>query len=59
VESGLIKVGKFSRKGREISLRLYNEGEFVGEISLYSDLTYILHAQVIVDSELAVIDKKL
>lgn len=58
VKSGLIKVGKLSKQGREISLRFCREGNFVGEISIYSDLTYILHAEVIEDSELIVIDKK-
>lgn len=58
VKSGLIKVGKFSKEGREIALRLCSEGDFVGEISLYSNLSYLLHAEVIEDSELLVIEKK-
>src|SRR5699024_10441446 len=58
VKAGLIKVGKLSQDGREISIRLCREGDFVGEISLYSELKRLLNAQVVKDSRILVIDKK-
>jgi|SRR5690625_2543964 len=56
INSGLVKVGKFSNKGRELSFRICQKDDIVGEFSLYAEpLKYLLHAKVIESGEVLAI----
>ncbi|GGB39919.1 cyclic nucleotide-binding domain-containing protein [Virgibacillus dakarensis] len=57
IKSGKIQIGKLSPDGRELTLRICNRGDIVGELSLYDNVKYILNAKVLEDGEVAVIKK--
>ncbi|WP_106498025.1 Crp/Fnr family transcriptional regulator [Lentibacillus sp. Marseille-P4043] len=57
IQSGTIQIGKLSPDGRELTLRICDKGDIVGELSLYDDVKYILNAKVLADGEVAVIKK--
>ncbi|WP_188455313.1 Crp/Fnr family transcriptional regulator [Virgibacillus oceani] len=58
IKSGRIQIGKLSPDGRELSLRICNKDDIVGELSLYSEnVKYILNAKIMEDGEVAVIKK--
>ncbi|MBS4219557.1 Crp/Fnr family transcriptional regulator [Bacillus sp. FJAT-49711] len=58
IRSGRIRIGKVTPDGREIAFQIYSEGDFIYEISLYSDpASYTVHARAIEDSVCAKIKK--
>ncbi|MEN1970328.1 Crp/Fnr family transcriptional regulator [Lentibacillus sp. N15] len=57
IKSGRIQIGKLSPDGRELTLRICNKGDIIGELSLYDEVKYILNAKVLEDGEVAVIKK--
>ncbi|MBS4197171.1 Crp/Fnr family transcriptional regulator [Bacillus sp. FJAT-49870] len=58
IRSGKIRIGKVTPDGREIAFQIFSEGDFIYEISLYSDTAlYAVHARAIEDSVCAKIKK--
>lgn len=58
IRSGKIRIGKVTPDGREIAFQIFSQGDFIYEISLYSDSTpYTVHARAIEDSTCAKIKK--
>ncbi|MEW9674974.1 Crp/Fnr family transcriptional regulator [Lentibacillus sp. L22] len=57
IQSGRVQIGKLSPDGRELTLRICNKGDIVGELSLYDEVKYILNAKVLEDGKVAVINK--
>ncbi|MUV36738.1 Anaerobic regulatory protein [Lentibacillus sp. JNUCC-1] len=59
VKSGLLQIGKLSEDGKELTLRICQEGALVGELVLFSDdATYLLNAKALKESEVYSISKK-
>ncbi|WP_028782039.1 Crp/Fnr family transcriptional regulator [Thalassobacillus devorans] len=58
IQSGRIQISKISPDGRELSLRICQKGDIIGELTLFTDdATYLLNAKVLEDAEVAVIKK--
>ncbi|WP_121615578.1 Crp/Fnr family transcriptional regulator [Virgibacillus halodenitrificans] len=58
VTSGKVQIGKLSPDGKELALRICHAGDIIGEVNLYSEeVKYILHAKVLEDGEVIVLDK--
>ncbi|MFG6116166.1 Crp/Fnr family transcriptional regulator [Halobacillus sp. MO56] len=58
IQSGRIQISKISPDGRELSLRICQKGDIIGELTLFTDdATYLLNAKVMEDAEVAVIKK--
>ncbi|MFG6118127.1 Crp/Fnr family transcriptional regulator [Thalassobacillus sp. B23F22_16] len=59
IQSGRIQISKMSPDGRELSLRICQKGDIIGELTLFTDdATYLLNAKVMEDAEVAVIKKE-
>ncbi|MCR2822524.1 Crp/Fnr family transcriptional regulator [Lederbergia panacisoli] len=59
IRSGKVRIGKVTPDGREIAFQIYSKGDFIYEISLYSDpAPYTVHARAIEDSTCAKIKKE-
>src|SRR3954463_10630067 len=58
VQSGILQISKIIPDGRELTLRMCSQGDFVGELNLFSPSSrYLLSARVIESGEVAVIMK--
>lgn len=58
INSGRVQISKISPDGKELSLRLCQQGDIVGELTLFSDdPKYLLNARVIESGEVSVIKK--
>ncbi|WP_412759227.1 Crp/Fnr family transcriptional regulator [Neobacillus mesonae] len=58
IQSGILQLSKIIPDGRELTLRMCNSGDFVGELNLFSPGSrYLLSARVIESGEVAVIMK--
>lgn len=58
VQSGILQISKIIPDGRELTLRMCSNGDFVGELNLFSPSSrYLLSARVIESGEVAVIMK--
>lgn len=55
VKSGLIKVSKLSRDGREHILHILNEGHIFAEVTLFNKTVYPATAEVLEESEIGMI----
>lgn len=55
VKSGLIKISKLSRDGREHILHILNEGHIFAEITLFSKTVYPATAEVLEEAEIGMI----
>lgn len=55
IRTGLIKISKVSKDGREHILHILNEGHIFAEVTLFSKTVYPATAEVIEDSEIGVI----
>lgn len=59
VQSGILQLSKIIPDGRELTLRMCNSGDFVGELNLFSPSSrYLLSARVVESGEAAVIIKR-
>nr|WP_244440921.1 Crp/Fnr family transcriptional regulator [Neobacillus jeddahensis] len=58
VQSGILQISKIIPDGRELTLRMCSQGDFVGELNLFSPSSrYLLTARVVESGEVAVIMK--
>lgn len=58
IKSGRIQISKISPDGRELSLRICQKGDIVGELTLFTDdARYLLNAKVLESGEVSVIKK--
>jgi len=58
VQSGIIQISKIIPDGRELALRMCSNGDFIGELDLFSEAPrYLLSARVAESGEVAVILK--
>ncbi|MDN3015097.1 Crp/Fnr family transcriptional regulator [Paenibacillus sp. BSR1-1] len=58
VQSGILQISKIIPDGRELTLRMCSNGDFIGELNLFSPSSrYFLSARVIESGEVAVIMK--
>ncbi|GHH98495.1 Crp/Fnr family transcriptional regulator [Neobacillus kokaensis] len=56
IQSGILQLSKIIPDGRELTLRMCNSGDFVGELNLFSSSSrYLLSARVVESGEVAVI----
>lgn len=55
VKSGLVKISKLSRDGREHILHILNEGHIFAEVTLFSKTIYPATAEVIEEAEIGMI----
>lgn len=55
IKSGLVKVSKLSRDGREHILHVLNEGHVFAEVTLFSNTEYPATAEVLEDAEIGII----
>ena len=58
VESGKVKTFKSNEDGKELTIGLYSEGDFLGYTALLEQSVYKETAEAIEDSELAIISKE-
>ncbi|WP_223593139.1 Crp/Fnr family transcriptional regulator [Neobacillus bataviensis] len=58
VQSGILQISKIIPDGRELTLRMCSNGDFIGELNLFSPSSrYLLSARVVESGEVAVIMK--
>ncbi|MGG1676597.1 Crp/Fnr family transcriptional regulator [Neobacillus sp. NRS-1170] len=58
VQSGILQISKIIPDGRELTLRMCSNGDFIGELNLFSPSSrYLLSARVVESGEVAVILK--
>jgi CRP-like cAMP-binding protein len=58
VHSGIVQISKIIPDGRELTLRLCSNGDFIGELNIFSPASrYLLSARVIESGEVAAIKK--
>ncbi|MGM8364948.1 Crp/Fnr family transcriptional regulator [Virgibacillus sp. W0181] len=58
VKSGLIQIGKMSKEGKELTLRLCQTGALIGELTLFSEnATYFLNAKALKTSVVYTVSK--
>ncbi|HNR04953.1 MAG TPA: Crp/Fnr family transcriptional regulator [Bacillota bacterium] len=55
IKSGLVKISKLSRDGREHILHVLNEGHVFAEVTLFSNTEYPATAEVLEDAEIGII----
>ena len=55
IKSGLVKVSKLSRDGREHILHVLNEGHVFAEVTLFSNTEYPATAEVLEEAEIGII----
>lgn len=55
IKSGLIKISKLSKDGREHILHILNEGHIFAEVTLFSRTVYPATAEVLEDAEIGII----
>ncbi|HYE82621.1 MAG TPA: Crp/Fnr family transcriptional regulator [Clostridia bacterium] len=55
IKSGLIKISKLSKDGREHILHILNEGHIFAEVTLFSRTVYPATAEVLEDAEIGMI----
>jgi CRP/FNR family transcriptional regulator len=55
VKSGLIKITKLSRDGREHILHILNEGDIFAEVTLFNKTVYPATAEVLEEAEIGII----
>lgn len=58
IESGKVKIFKTNEDGKELTVDLYNEGDFLGYTALLEQTVYKETAEAIEDTELAIIPKE-
>ncbi|MCM3570013.1 Crp/Fnr family transcriptional regulator [Neobacillus mesonae] len=59
IQNGILQLSKIIPDGRELTLRMCNSGDFVGELNLFSPSSkYLLSARVSESGEVAVIFKR-
>lgn len=58
IQSGLIEIGKLTSDGKDLTLRICQKNDIVGELTLFTDEPrYMLSAKVLEDGEVLVINK--
>src|SRR5699024_2762584 len=58
IKSGLIHIGKYSSKGKELSLRICKSGDLVGELTLFcDDPKYFLSSQILESGQVLAINR--
>ncbi|BAV06856.1 cAMP-binding domain of CRP or a regulatory subunit of cAMP-dependent protein kinases [Filimonas lacunae] len=57
IQKGKVKCFKRNEEGKELILKLYNEGEFLGYMPLLEGITYKESAEALEETELAVIPR--
>ncbi|MCC2249375.1 MAG: Crp/Fnr family transcriptional regulator [Bacillota bacterium] len=58
IKSGLIQINKLTADGKELSLRICNHDDIVGELTLFSEnARYFLSAKVVESGEVVIINK--
>jgi len=55
IKSGLVKISKLSRDGREHILHVLNEGHVFAEVTLFSNTEYPATAEVLEEAEIGII----
>ncbi|MBP6432514.1 MAG: response regulator [Ferruginibacter sp.] len=58
IEKGKVKTYKVNEEGKELTIGLYNEGDFFGYTALLEDSVYNESAQAMEDAEISVIAKE-
>ncbi|MBY7142078.1 Crp/Fnr family transcriptional regulator [Virgibacillus sp. NKC19-3] len=59
IKSGLIQIGKLGEDGKMLTLRICNNNDIVGELTLFRDnATYLQNAKVLESGEVLAIDKE-
>ncbi len=58
IESGLIKLYKTSKDGKQQIIRLVNDGQFFGEFVLFKEEVLTSSAEAVIDSNVCVIAKR-
>ena len=58
IQKGKVKTFKSNEDGKELTIGLFNEGEFLGYTALLEETVYKETAEVIEDAELAIIPKE-
>lgn len=58
IQSGLIEIGKLTSDGKDLTLRICQKNDIVGELTLFTEEPrYMLSAKVLEDGEVLVINK--
>ncbi|MBD4896865.1 fumarate/nitrate reduction transcriptional regulator Fnr, partial [Xanthomonas citri pv. citri] len=58
IQSGLIEIGKLTSDGKDLTLRICQKHDIVGELTLFTEEPrYMLSAKVLEDGEVLVINK--
>jgi len=58
IKTGLIHIGKYSSKGKELSLRICKSGDLVGELTLFCDNPkYFLSSQILESGQVLAINR--
>ncbi|MBT2625024.1 Crp/Fnr family transcriptional regulator [Bacillus sp. HU-1818] len=58
IQSGLIEIGKLTSDGKDLTLRICQKNDIVGELTLFTEEPrYMLSAKVLADGEVFVINK--
>jgi DNA-binding response OmpR family regulator len=57
LESGKIRTFKINEFGKELTIDLYNTGDFFGYIALFENTAYKVSAETLEESEISIVDK--
>jgi CRP/FNR family transcriptional regulator len=57
VHHGRVKIYRLSESGKEQLVRILNPGDFTGELALFRDATHKAFAEVLVESEICIIQR--
>ncbi len=57
LESGKIRTFKINENGKELTIDLYNTGDFFGYIALFEGTAYKVSAETLEESQISIVDK--